>query len=43
MFFIFINNFLFKKVKGLIDITGHDLLDIIIMHLFTSNFKPSNM
>ena len=38
-FFIFINIFLIKKIKRLIDITGHGLLDIYIMHLFTSNFK----
>lgn len=37
-YFIFINIFLFKK-KSCIDITGHDLLDINIMHLFIHILK----
>lgn len=42
-FLTFINIFFqLKKIKRLFDITGHDLLDIYIMHLFTSNFKLSN-
>lgn len=39
-FFIFLN--IFHEIKRLFDITGHTLLDIYIMHVFTSNFKLSN-
>lgn len=39
-FVIFINNLILKKKKKhLLDLTGHDLLDIIIVHLFTPKFK----
>lgn len=38
VFFIFITISL-TKIKRLIDITGHDLLDIDTIHLFTPNFK----
>lgn len=41
-YFIFINIFLFKK-KSCIDTTGHDLLDINIMHLFTPNFTLNSV
>lgn len=41
-FFIFINYLLFKTIKGPIDITGHDLLDIYVMHLFARKFKLYN-
>lgn len=38
-FVIFINNLILKKKKKhLLDLTGHDLLDIIIVHLFTPKF-----
>lgn len=37
-FFLFIK-ILLKKITRLIDITGHDLLDIDTIHLFTPNFK----
>lgn len=42
VFFIFINYLLFKTIKGPIDITGYDLLDIYVMHLFTRKFKLYN-
>lgn len=32
---MFINDFLFENIKRHIDITGYDLLDNIIMQLFT--------
>lgn len=38
VFFLFIK-ILLKKITRLIDITGHDLLDIDTIHLFTPNFK----
>lgn len=38
VFFIFIT-ILLTKIKRLIDITGHDLLDIDTIHLFTPNLK----
>lgn len=37
-FFIFIHDFFKKKEKRRFDITGHDVLDIYIMYLFTPNF-----
>lgn len=38
-FFIYINNLLYKKFKHLADMTGHRLLDIYILYLFTLNFN----
>lgn len=32
-----------NKIKRLIDSTGHNLLDIYIMHLFTPNFTLLSM
>lgn len=37
--FFYIHNNFITKIKRLIDITGHDLLDIDTIHLFTPNFK----
>lgn len=37
--FFFVNNFLFKELKHLIDNTGNDLLDINIRHWCTQHFK----
>lgn len=43
MLFYFYKYFFYLKKKSCIDITGHDLLDINIMHLFTPNFTLNSV
>lgn len=42
-YFIFINNILFKKMKRLIDKSGYNLLDILILCVYSHQILISTM